>query len=367
VALVETGGTGTIPANTTVSSVTNATTIVLSQSATKATSNIKYTLARLFNGYANNSYTNTDWSGATVASHANADNSILNWNSNLATIVAQFDSMVQIVDLDAAINDSTVPTTLYSWWSLDGLHLNGVGSQRAAQATWLAAARLSPPQIDVQPMSNLAEQGAPFYQTAPYIKTWRSGGSNVYLPDGAVVGPAALLYTAVAGDMFFVPYWICEASLNFALCRMDQANAGTSVIRVGLYDDCGSYRGYNSYPGCLIRDMGNYTMSTATSQTVGSFYYNVYPGLVWLAMCVQSVGTASTFYTMYGTSYQLPGWNGSHLATAANVMQPCGYKVTSVAAGALPNVASTAGALCGAFVASMGPVCPLMGVTANIQ
>jgi hypothetical protein len=374
--ITELDAQGALTGNTnTISSVTNATTIVLgTNSAAGAHSAIQYSFNRQFLGYSGGAYgfSNTNFTNATIANHTAADTDVANWNSQVVDgVIALFDTMVQKVGLDADIGgDDTVPANVYTWFDTEGLHLNALGHQRAAQACWQAAAQLQAPVTDPLNLSLLQTQSAPSYWGSPYRRIVKTG--SIYLPDGGVVCPtAAVVYTAAAGDAFAFPFYSTEAALQWGAIIMDQSNAGVSVIRLGFYTDTAGICGVLGYPQTLKRDVGsNYTMNgVAAAQTVATFNRPVYPGLTWLVMVVQSNGTTpSTFYTMYGAgSMAIPGWNGAHLGTATNILQPIAYKVTGVAAGALPTIFPAGGVLAGAAAASLGIVAPLIGVTINMQ
>jgi hypothetical protein len=358
-------------ATNTISSVTNATTVVLGTNAAAAKTNIQYTIQRRIRGYSSSLYwtTNTNFTSATNLSHAAADTDITNWNSMIATVVAQFDSMVQVVDLDAAIGaDATVPSNVYTWFSMDGGHLNALGHMRCAQAVMLAAINLIAPTTDPQPFANLQEQSVPVYEPAEYRRVIRTG--QIYLPDGAILGPVANLYTAVLGDCFAFPFFVTEAAEFWTTVFMDQSNAGTSQMRVAVYDDVGGGNGPLGYPSCVLIDTGVVAMNGSASVTniaPAGIARTIYPGLNWLVIKCDVLGTASTFYTMFGTSLQLPGWNGAHLGTSTNFLQPIAYKVTGVAAGAFPGVFPTGGLLVGCNVGATGQFAPVVGVTRTIQ
>jgi hypothetical protein len=374
---VDTGATiteldaqGAFTGNTnTISSVTNATTVVLGTNAAAAKSNIQYSFTRILNGYASSLYwtTNTNFTGATVASHAAADADITNWNASLAGVVALFDSMVQIVDLDAAVgSDINVPSNAYTFWDQDGGHMNPLGNMACAVACVQAAQKLRYPTTDF-PMPYLQNSACPVYEVGPYRRPVKSG--QIFLPDGAIIGAVANLYTAVAGDCFAFPFMVTEQSVKWTTTLMDQANAGNTVLRVGIYDDVAGLGGMTGYPQCLIQDSGNFTCSAAAAvQTVATMNRVAYPGLNWLVVCIQTIGgTPSTFYTMYGAALTLPGWNGLHLATAANALQPICWKAASVAAGALPTIFPSGAVMAGVNANQTANAAPVVGITQSVQ
>jgi hypothetical protein len=352
--ITELDAQGALTGNTnTISSVTNATTIVLGTNAASAKTAIKYSWPRKWNGYPTNSWTNTDFTGATVASHAAADTAVTNWNTNVITACKNlFDSMVQIVDLDAAIGTATEPAGTISYWDEVSLaHPNEIGNQVCALACWKAASLLQQPVTDLIGIGSLQNAAQAAYSPGGYRRTiLNTVISNttgaLYLPDGATLDVVANVYTCVVGDCFAYPIMVSEAGIYAMGCSLEQVGAtGTSTVRVGLYDDMAGPGGPWGYPQTLRADGGNTLMTASNAvKALGNFFRAVYPGLWWVVMAVQTLGTASTFRTIYGPCPQLPSWNG----TANGIVRPVAYKITGLAAGAFPSKFPTGGVLVGA-------------------
>ena len=374
VSIVETDAQGAFTAGKTVSSVTNATTIVLSAAATGAFTNIRFTLDRKLDGYSSGLYwtTNTNFTTATVASHSAADADIANWNTTVVTnVVALFDGMVQIVDLDTAmyLGDSTgLPSNVYTAWDTDGGHPNEYGAQRCAQAVWAAAAALRPAN-DGQALGVLEAAASPIYGFGPDRKIIPSGQINI--PNGAVVQISTNVYTAVAGDAFAIPFMVQDPTSFWTLVKAAQFNAGLSTVRCGWYDDVNGL----GYPQHLRLDCGAVVMSGASVQTVGTINRPVHTGLNWLVFVVQAIGaTTSSFATMCGPVQSIPGWDQTLPAAAAATKLPCAWKIpagTITVPAALPNVfpgspLATA-VLAGVNGLASTLACPLFGVIHTIQ
>jgi len=375
--LTETDAQGALTGNTnTVSSVTNTTTIVLGSNAASAKSNIKYTLARKFNGYPTNSWTNTDFTGATVASHANADNAVLAWNTAVITnVVTLFDSMVQIVDLDAAIGqDTTCPAGLYSWWDENSFaHPTVWGNHRFAMACWEAITKLQQPVTDTIGLGPFQNASAPAYRPAGYRRVIRdtamsNTAGQLYLPDNAQIDVVANLYTCVAGDLFAYPFMITEATIYAMGCKLEQIGAtGTSSVRVGLYDDMAGPGGTPSgYPQCLRIDGGLTSLTASASvQALGNFYRPLYPGLWWLAFGVATLNVASTLRTIFGPNPCLPSWNG----VLNGVVRPIAWKVTGqTLTSNMPSTFPSGGALvgCAGGTFASASAAPLVSLMLNV-
>ena len=358
VAMAETDAQGAFTGNVnTISSVTNATTIVLGTAATGAHTSIKYTIARKYNGYPTNGWTNADFTGATIASHSAADTDITTWNSGvIAALKTVFpDPMFQVVDLDAAMgSDANLPTGVYSWFEpVNFAHLGEVGTVYAASICYAATQKMvQNSSVDFLPLGLLQVPAVPTYRSAGKRRLIQNtaiaqGSGAWYLPEGANLDVVANAYTAVAGDLFAFPLEISESAIYAMGAALEQIGAtGTSIVRVGIYNDLAGPDGTPSgYPQSLLSDGGLTTLTAANSvQALGNFYRPLYPGLWWLAFGISSLGTASTLRTTFGPSPLLPSWNH----TVNGVIRPIAWKVTGqTLSSAMPEIFPSGGALVG--------------------
>jgi hypothetical protein len=355
--LRETDAQGAFTGNVnTISSITNATTAVLGTATVAgAKSGIKYTLQRNFNGYPTNSWTNTDFTGATVANHYLADQDVLNWNTQVIYGVKNlFDAMVQVVDLDGAIGaDATCPSNVYSWFdSTSFAHPNDQGTMMCGMACYNAALQLRPPTNNPSNFGILQNTSTPLYRSIGKRRIIQTtaiaqGSGQWYLPENANIDVVANAYTAVAGDLFAFPFEISESAIYAMGCSLEQIGAtGTSSVRVGLYNDLAGPDGNPSgYPQSLIADGGLTSLTAANSvQALGNFYRAVYPGLWWIAFGISTLNTASTLRTIFGPSPVLPSWNH----TVNGVVRPIAWKVTGqTLTSNMPEVFPTGGSLVG--------------------
>jgi len=332
--ITETDAQGAFTSGKTISSVTNATTIVLSGNATGAFTSIKYTFGRILNGYANYA-TNTDFSGATPASHSAADTDLQNLNSTITTVVNSFDSMVQLADVNTAMGiggTGTLPTNVYTT-SADGYHPNAVGAALATNAIFAAIKKLVPVADGLGTLGVLETQTPQGYPVAPKRNIIRPG-SNVYLPEFGVWGAT---YTAVAGDTFAIPFWVSEGGANITAFQVQQTNAPATAgsnVRFGIYDDT-MFTGYPCNLRYEVTSGGAFAMgTTAAIKTIGTNTFGwLRSGLYWQVFKIDSLGTtASIVNTIGGPSPYMPQW-----LAAGGTASPIAWKVTSVAAGALPN------------------------------
>jgi hypothetical protein len=354
-AITETDAQGAFTAGKTVSSVTNATTIVLSGNATGAFTNIKCTLARRQRGYSSSTFytTNTDFTAATIANHTAADGHVTSMNTSISNVVALFGSMVQIVDMDAAIGgDLNLPANVYSYYGGDALHPNDIGYQKLAVATWKAAAALRP-ENDSLPLGPLEIATSPPDYTGPDRRIIMSG--QIYVPEFRVWGAN---YTAVAGDVFALPMFFTEPDLQWGATMVEQMNAPAtsgSSIRVGIYDDCNS----SGYPQNLRQEPtsgGAFALGTTAGVKNPGVFTNRNPhyGLYWLIIKIDALGTtASQLRTLTGPNRYLPNW-----VAAGGAKTPIAWKLTGVGAAALPTIFPSGGVI--------ADTAPALGVTLTV-
>ena len=348
-AITETDAQGALTAGKTVSSVTNATTIVLSGNATGAFTSIKVTLARIINGYTNYA-TNTNFSGATIASHSAADTDVDNMNMQIATTVGRFGSMVQIADINTALGngDQNLPANMYSWFNVQGLHPNDTGAARMASSVWRAAAALRP-ENDGQDLGVLEIASS----AGPY-----PGPDRLPLTAGQFYTAqysAFSTYTCVAGDMFAIPFFVTEASVQPATTQLELTNTPTtgSTIRIGWYDDINN----TGYPQNLKQEPTALTVGTTTGmRNPGSFFNRgMQYGLHWLVVKLDTiVATAPILRSILGPNKYLPNWT-----SATGGLAPIAWKLTGQSAGALPGNFPTGAALVNNA--------PALGITLTMQ
>jgi len=353
--IVELDSQNAIQSGTTISAVGSTTSITLSKTANNSSTSIKYSIQRTLNGYACGYYgANTDFSGATPANHVAAQADVAGWNTAIANAVAQFGSMVQVADFDAALfhgeTDASFPTNIYTYFAWDGLHPNNLGYQRCAQAIVQAALSLCEEAIDRQPMGSCETSVSPIpfvlADRRPIVKTSVNTSSpQIYLPE--YTSWAGTPYTCVAGDMFAMPIFITDTTVFCTSVYLFQTNAPATAgsnVRMAIYDDL-SFTGYpktfaasNEYTGggavALGTTSGMKTINSSTN-TIGP------PGLYWIVLKVDSLGTtASTIQAITGPNKYLPNW-----LIAGTTTTPIAWKVTGLSAGAMPATFPAGGTL----------------------
>ena len=269
--------------------------------------------------------------GGWTGTEADKDLDVTTANANLAAVVAQFDSMVQIVDMDAVIGKSPAGAL-----TSDGLHPNDLGAALICDQIVKALNNIFPVTTRGQtssmntpsPRSGNARQ--PHMRTKWYTTQARKG-----------YGTSA---SVVAGDMYLMPFVVTEAREQFGAVAVDAINAvaGTAV-RLGMYDD----PAWSGYPqklavGGEFTSGGALTVLTATGPTtltIPAFQPRPDPGLYWLAVKFTTVGTAHTFRCLLGPVDQM-----TNLASSgAGSITPSGYKLTGQGTGVFPDLCPQTG------------------------
>jgi hypothetical protein len=273
-------------------------------------------------------YTNSypGWAGT----ESSRDDDVDTWNADLRALVSEFDSMVQIADIDSALAKI--------WYSSDGLHPDERGAARIADAIRSAMRRLTP--TSDSPTQNL-NPSAP--RAGGILRPHISG--RWYTADYTVASAA----TPVAEDLWAIPFWITNARdrmTQFAMQLAATDNVSPSTIRWGVYEDIA----WDGYPKDLVTELtaaGAFSVTgtagpkfSPTSGT-GSINHYMDPGLYWLAMKVITVGQAHTFRVIQGPNFVMPNvqTNGNAYTTTASI--PSGFRLTGQGTGALPNTFPT--------------------------
>ncbi len=259
-------------------------------------------------GSGNYSSNTLSWAGPT-------DADVLAFNTYLTSLVTEFDAMVQIVDLDAAIGND--PVALGS----DGLHPSELGAARIADAFLAASQRLAPS----SPYGEASQLNVPCRALVPLYLPRASGGW--YTSPGCTVGGTA--YTPVAGDLFAIPFtatWQGETWSRWSVETLGGSAAAT--ILFGIYDDrstTGMPKHLYSTPctGPITLATGAAVFNSVTSAGNGFMALGPDPGLYWLALLIVTTGTGVTFRTVKGPSLLMPQLSGG-----GGGATQCGWKLT---------------------------------------
>lgn len=258
------------------------------------------------------------------------------WNALTLGVIAEFDSMVQYVDLDAAIDAATLGVhTKTPTLSFDGLHPNEFGAGRIADACLSAVNRLRPTTI-LGPTAQLNPQsGRSAALTQPYRDTF-------WYTSETTGGTAGTAYTPVSGDVFAIPFWVSGGQMQVTQWSMERlgGTVATTVFMV-IFDD----RQLRGYPQYMHAQPANSTAlsvgfgagiftSTTTPGSNGYILQPLDPGLYWAAVKFVATGTGVTWRTLAGQSRWLPNLSNSG---GGNVLVN-GYKLTGQGTGAFSGL-----------------------------
>jgi hypothetical protein len=216
------------------------------------------------------------------------DADVATLNSTIDSTVASFDGMVQVADLDAAINKRA------DWFSSDGFHPNELGASAAAGALVAAVRSLQPTAPDT-PALNLVN-------STPIAGTIRKPRTPGFFYTTDVVGPIVNETFVNVGDLYAMPFVVTEGRerynrLGLRVGALPVSGITASTFRWGLYDD----PKWKGYPQCLLDEATNISGPLSTGTTVGgvlspasgtgSLFYALDPGLYWIALKVVTKGT----------------------------------------------------------------------------
>jgi hypothetical protein len=264
--------------------------------------------------------------GGWTGTEAQKDADVLEWNGNIASVIAEFDQAVQVVDIDGVIAKDPAITS-------DGIHPNEYGGGEIVDACLIALRRAS----SVGGKGATANFNTPAPRTSPMLVARLSG--FWHSPEYTAYGTA---YTAVAGDQFAMPFWISEARDRWTRIGVEATNSvtGTSV-RWGIYDSSFLTAGY-PFPqnlwveptsaGAFAITSGAGVKQSPTSGT-GSFTFIPDPGLYWLVIKFTVIGVAHTFQTLKGPNRHMPSQTSTGLGGTA----PSSWKLTGQGTTALPS------------------------------
>jgi hypothetical protein len=266
------------------------------------------------------------------------DQAVATFNAVQPPVIAEFDGMVQMADIDSAINKD--PTALI----YDGLHPNELGAALCAQAFQNALSQMTVPTSRYGLISNLQPPGPRYAHLArPHA------AGNWYTTECG--GPHATAYTPVAGDMFAIPFYITSASRRIANWSAEMiATSGTATTCwFAIFDD----RAYTGYPQQKYVDTTATALSLPTTVSVfnsassgnASISQPMDPGLWWAVFQIGVLGTTpGGLRALKGPSPYMPNLatTGGQFTSASG---PVAWKLTGQASAVLPKTFPAGGAL----------------------
>jgi hypothetical protein len=241
---------------------------------------------------------------------------VINFNTYLPGVVAQFDSMVQIADIDSVMNRSP------ALFCYDGIHANELGASRIATAVYQAFQRCLP----TSPYGANANLQPPGPMITPLSRPYLTG--RWYTSD-SMGGANGTAYTPVIGDMWALPLFVTSGTAQWIQWCMEMVTASAAAtVYLAVFDDR-QMSGYpqwmhaqpanNGTPLALGAAAGVFT-STTTAGNNGYLSQAIDPGLYWLVVKFITIGTC-TIRTCKGPSLWVPNLT----ATGAGGTTPCGW------------------------------------------
>jgi hypothetical protein len=268
----------------------------------------------------------SSWTGTEAAK----DQNVVDLNTAIGSIVAEFDTMVQIADLDSALNK----TVAYYW---DGLHPNELGAAKCADACLTAMKRFRP----VGGQGTAANFNVPSPRQGPIVRPRRN--ATYYTSEHKQQGTAGAM---VVQTQYWLPWIVSQGRERYVRIAVATVAAGTvaATIRWGVYDDVG----WTGYPQCLVTEpstAGAFSVPLVANALApnpangtGSINLTLDPGLYWISVKCITAGTGQTFLTLAGPSdLMMPNLNQTTGVSSVGV----GYSLASQGTTALADVAAT--------------------------
>lgn len=267
------------------------------------------------------------WSGT----EGSRDSDVNTWNADLATLVAEFDGMVQIAYVDAAINKTA------AYFFTDNLHPNERGAARIADAISDAIKRLQPTQDSITASLNPSSPRAGGILRPRRSADWTTMDYHL-----------TATYTPVSGHLMAIPIWVTQGREFWNQLGLEVSTAGStqSTIRWGLYEDVG----WSGYPGDLINEAtagGVFSVANSTGIKVsptsggGSINWVLDPGLYWVALLVVTVGTSQVLRALNGPNNVMSQLGSTGLPTQTVAAMPNHWRLTGQGTTALPTTFPT--------------------------
>jgi hypothetical protein len=260
-------------------------------------------------GGSNYSSNTLSWAGPT-------DADVVTFNTYATSVIAEFDAMVQLVDLDTAIGNDVVSL------GADGLHPSELGAARIADAFRTSALRLTPSSA----YGEASQLNVPNRALVPLYLPKVSGGW--YTSPGCTIGGTA--YTPVAGDLFAIPFTCTyQGEVWFKWSVETLGGSASATVLFGIYDDRSTtgltkhlYAGPCASPVTLAT--GAAVFNSVSSAGNGFLNLAPDPGLYWLALLIVTTGTGVTLRTVKGPSLLMPNL----ATTGGGAATCCGWKLT---------------------------------------
>lgn len=231
--------------------------------------------------------------GYSIYGNPIGDTDVANLNTSIASVVAEFDGLVRLADIDTALNKDA------NNFASDGLHPNELGAAKMVDAI-ITALRTMPPTSDANPTANYNPSSTRWgVQRKPRLP------GQYYSVDAA---ESWITANPVAGQMWAAPFVVTNPRewYNRIATRLTNGGSTAGTIRWGIYDDP-DWRGY---PKTLVTEPTAATgaMSLGTTQGIvtnpasgnGSLSWTPDPGLYWLVYKQITQGTDQAVLCLQG-------------------------------------------------------------------
>lgn len=269
------------------------------------------------------------------------DSDVTALNTAVASVVAEFDQMVQLVDMDGALAQNTAR------FETAGLHPNELGAAHIVEALKFSLDSIVPTET-AYPSVNLSNS-AP---RAGAIRKPRTSGLW-YSVDAQ---QTTSNITPTAQDLYAAPFVVTEGREQYTRLATRVAVGGTvaGTIRWGIYDD----PDWKCYPQCLVAEAtaASGAMSLGTTAGMvqnpasgnGAIFWTLDPGMYWLCIKIITAGTSQALECLTGPDQHgiMPTLNPGDLS---NMTNPIGWVIGGQGTGALPLVWPSGGFVTGTF------------------
>lgn len=260
--------------------------------------------------------------GYAIYANVIGDTDVASLNTSISNIVAEFDQMVRLADIDTALGKDPLN------FSTDGLHPNEVGAAMIADTLKNALSVLVPviesfPTLNMNPSSPRASaQRKPrlstFYYSVEASESWITANPP-------------------AQQMWAAPFVVTEGreSYNGLATRLAAGGSSAGTIRWGVYDDVD----WIGYPQNLITEPTSgaaLSLGTAAGIVTGSLTWVPDPGLYWICYKQITQGTNQAIACVEGPDRWgiMPQLDPT---TLAQLNTPIAWVLGGQGAGALPS------------------------------
>jgi len=279
--------------------------------------NINRGTATMYSNY----YTST-WTGT----EASKDADVVLWNAGIASVVAEFDPMCQVADIDRALNKDP---DMFAGGSDNQLHPNEWGAARCVDAIVDAVHALKP----------VPSRAAKYGTTSFYNPSAPAAGAN-RLPMGTIsswygaqckqLSGTGLTWTSQ--NQWWVPLMITDPDVRFDMVAVELFGTAPTTgaqVRIGYYLENSRVRGA---PGRYVVEWtgSGLAMGTTTGWKTASIGWEPDPGLYFLSLKITATATTNpTMRAMDGPCPHMPTFMGTGANPTAGTTQPVAWLATS--------------------------------------